>query len=290
MRDFTLGDRIAWKLRRTIGGASRRLLNSGKSYRPIFVTGAVGSGTTFLALKLARSYECAGLVLESAHHVRARSVLRVRSLASLRSPAEYLERVRPRPTWTAQEIERDLTALYRSVAFHPGSRVVDKGPVATMMRASLLHQAFPRADFVLIYRDPVVNLEGFRRKWDLFRRADLDSLVDFYATIHREFLGFREEHPDRVTVVRYEDLVAGGGERLDVLARRLGLVRTVRELRLRAPRHLVEDDRSDRSIMETARQRAAEHFSSDERRRIEQELAGLLRRLESASMRAGASS
>ena len=42
--------------------------------------------------------------------------------------------------------------------------------------------------------------------------------------------------------------------------------------------------------METARQRAAEHFSSDERRRIEQELAGLLRRLESASMRAGASS
>ena len=133
MRDFTLGDRIAWKLRRTIGGASRRLLNSGKSYRPIFVTGAVGSGTTFLALKLARSYECAGLVLESAHHVRARSVLRVRSLASLRSPAEYLERRygthgRPRRS------ERDLTALYRSVAFHPVLAIVDKGPVATMMR------------------------------------------------------------------------------------------------------------------------------------------------------------
>ena len=290
MRDFTLTDRVVWKLRRSIGGAGRRLLNFGETYRPIFVTGAVGSGTTFLALKLARTYECAGLVLESAHHVGSRSVLRVKSLGRVGSPRQYLEAVRPHPSWRPDGIRRDLTALYRSVAFHPGSRIVDKGPVATMLRAPVLHQAFPDADFVLIYRDPVVNLEGFRRKWDLFRRADLGPLVDFYATIHREFLGFRNAHPERTTVVRYEDLVTGGEARWDELARRLGLVRTARELRLRAPRHLVEDDRSDRSIMETARQRATEHVSSDERRRIERELAGLLRRLESAEMPAGASS
>ncbi|MDP2582462.1 MAG: sulfotransferase [Candidatus Palauibacterales bacterium] len=290
MRDFTLADRVVWKLRRSIGGAGRRLLNAGATYRPIFVTGAVGSGTTFLALKLARTYECAGLVLESAHHVGPRSVLRVKSLGRVGSPRQYLEAVRPRPSWSADEIRRDLTALYRSVAFHSGSRVVDKGPVATMMRASVLHDAFPRADFVLVYRDPVVNLEGFRRKWDLFRNADLGSLIDFYAEIHDAFLGFRNAHPERTTVVGYEDLVTGGEARWDELARRLGLVETRRELRLRAPRHLVEDDRSNRAIMETARQRAAEHISSDERRRIEWELAGLHRRLESASMRAAASS
>lgn len=47
----------------------RQLRNFGREYRPIFVAGAMGSGTSLVAVALGSRFECAGVAYESAREV-----------------------------------------------------------------------------------------------------------------------------------------------------------------------------------------------------------------------------
>ncbi len=60
---------------------------------------------------------------------------------------------------------------------------------------------------MLIFRDPVSNVEGLRRKWATFGKASLAETIGFYREIHECFLEATESFPERVTGVEYETLV-----------------------------------------------------------------------------------
>ncbi|MGH0033767.1 MAG: sulfotransferase family protein [Myxococcota bacterium] len=188
--------------------AVRRLRNRGRVYRPLFVCGAMGSGTTLLAFLLGQRLDTAGVVAESARHISRRSCLHVDRTDSFASIADFERAIQASPDWSLEAARADLQRLYRSRAVRSSDVIVDKGPNTNLTRASFLKQAFPDARFVLIYRDPVANIEGFRRKWKLFGRSPLDEAIGFYRRIHESFLQAAERFPADVRVVDYAQLVA----------------------------------------------------------------------------------
>jgi hypothetical protein len=231
MAERSLVDRIRLRLRREvvvplgvrIGGPLRRLRNSGRRYRPVFVTGAMGSGTTLLALSLSQRFECACVITESARQISPSSFLYVPRVQDFPSVREYVQAVSPRADWSIERGREDLLHLYRSYARGPGEVAIDKGPNTNLVRADFLARCFPDAHFVCVFRDPVANIEGFRRKWSTFEHDSLDESIHFYRTIHEDFFEFAERLPERVSVVEYESLVTSIDEILTALATGLGL-------------------------------------------------------------------
>ncbi len=137
----------------------------------------------------------------------------------------YEEKLAPRADWSAAQAREDLLDLYRSrAAGDPDTQAfVDKGPNTNLVRARFLADAFPDASFVLIFRDPVVNIEGFRRKWLTFGNDRLEESVRFWAAIHESFLEQAKSFPDRWISVEYEALVERYEEVLAGVAARLGI-------------------------------------------------------------------
>lgn len=215
-----------------VAGALRRRRNARRSFRPVFVTGAMGSGTTLLAFSLGQRFAFACVIAESAHQVSRRSFLHAAGVDAYPSVRAYGEAIRPRGDWSAARAREDLLRLYRSHARGPSDRVLDKGPNAGLVRASLLARAFPEGRFAVVFRDPVANVEGFRRKWGPFRDAPLAECIRFYAALHESFLEQTTDLADRVLWVEYETLVGDHGGVLGELGRRLELEPAGRPRRL----------------------------------------------------------
>jgi len=213
-------------MRRMREAAARRLRawrNRGRLFEPVFIAGAMGSGTSVLAVDLLQRFDFAGMAYESALQLPRRSPLRMRPLREFASPAAYADAIEPDPSWSAEAGREDLQRCYRSLASGPGTRILDKGPNTNLVRADFLARCFPDAPFVLMFRDPVVNVEGFRRKWPTFGDFPLAESIGFFETIHERFLGFAQAHPDRVFTLEYETYVARHDEALARLARHVGL-------------------------------------------------------------------
>lgn len=210
--------------------ARRRRRNAGREFEPIFVAGAIGSGTSLLAASLAQRLAVAGVALESARDVDRRSCLWIDRLHSFSSVRAYEQQLLPRPDWSPERARKDLQALYRSRAEAPELKpFIDKGPNAHLVRAAFLEAAFPGRPFLLIFRDPVANVEGFRRKWLTFRHAALDESVRFWAAVHERFLEQSAPFADRVVTLEYEALVADYEGSIERLARVLGVPLSDRE-------------------------------------------------------------
>ena len=96
------------QLQRRIVAPLRRLRNAGREYRPCFVAGASGGGTSLMALSLAQRFECAGFIHELNIQISARSFLSVPRLSSFRSLRDYESVVRPRDHWSVTQGRRDL--------------------------------------------------------------------------------------------------------------------------------------------------------------------------------------
>lgn len=207
-----------------VGRWSRRIRNSGQVYEPVFVAGAMGSGTTLVAFELGQRFEVAGVIEESALQVSRGSFLRAGLVADFDSVAAYADRLLPDPSWSREAAVDALQALYRSYASPASSAtMIDKGPNANLVRAGFLARAFPEAFFVLVFRDPVVTIEGFRRKWPLFAREPLESSISFLERIHESFLADSTAFAERVVAVSYEGLVADREGTMASLGARLGL-------------------------------------------------------------------
>ena len=205
--------------------AGRRRLNAGRGFRPIFVAGAIGSGTSLLAASLGQRFAVAGVALESARDVVPSSCLWIDRVNSFDSISAYEEKLAPQSDWSVAQAREDLLDLYRSKAARdPGVETfVDKGPNTNLVRARFLADTFPDSHFVLIFRDPVANIEGFRRKWLTFGDDRLEESVRFWAAIHESFLEQAESFPDRWISVEYEALVERYEEVLAGLAAGLGI-------------------------------------------------------------------
>jgi hypothetical protein len=235
-----LGERLRRRFRRRViapleervGAALRRRRNAHREFRPLFVTGAMGSGTTLLAFSLGQRFDVACVVPESAHQVDRGSFLHVAGVDDFPSVGAYEAAIQPRPGWSPAAGRADLLALYRGFASGPSDRPVDKGPNTNLVRAAFLAECFPEGHFLCVFRDPVANVEGFRRKWRTFGRDPLEESIRFYAAIHERFLAESPAFGDRVTWIEYERLVERPDALLDLLAARLGLAPARRPRRL----------------------------------------------------------
>lgn len=215
--------RVAMPFERRLAAPLRRLRNAGRDYHPVFVAGAMGSGTTLLAFSLGQRFRCACVIEESAIQVSPGSFLHVPHPNRFRSIRAYQEHFAPDDSWSIEQARLDLLELYRSHASGSSEVVFDKGPNVHLARAAFLARCFPEAHHVMIFRDPVVNIEGFRRKWERFRDDPLEESLRFYRETHERFLEAAEGLGDRVHVVEYETLVEHPEATFATLRRRLGL-------------------------------------------------------------------
>jgi len=231
-----LAERVRRRLRRRVWapfdtrvlGAIRGRRNARREFTPVFVTGAMGSGTTLAALSLSQHFDFACVVTESAREIAAGSPLHLPALEAFESVEAYQRAIEASAGAGAEQARRDLLTLYRRSASRPGRFALDKGPNTSLVRAPLLARAFPDAHFVLVFRDPVANVEGFRRKWPTFGRDSLAASIDFYAAIHEAFLAALPALGPRVVAVEYEALVADHDAQLARIARRIGLAPATR--------------------------------------------------------------
>jgi Sulfotransferase family len=276
--------RVLEPLDATLGAAVRSAVNRDRSYRPIFVSGAMGGGTTLLALSLWQRFDLAAAIKESVHQVSTRSFLWRPGAHEFGSVADYDGSIRPRDDWSVERGRRDLLRMYRSYAWGRSDVVVDKGPNANLVRAGFLARCFPEARFVLIFRDPVATIEGFRRKWRAFGNAPLDESIDFYERIHEAFLEAMWDFPERVLAVAYERLVEKHDELMDTVGRDLDLVpaRRVRRLEHRSNRRgcgIRNVHHGRIQIVEDANRGSYERMSASEVKRIQRRLGPLHARM-----------
>ena len=274
--------------------AGRRRRNAGRVFRPIFVAGAIGSGTSLLAASLGQRFAVAGVALESARDVSSSSCLWVDRVMSFDSIRAYEAKLAPQADWSVAQAREDLLDLYRSrAAGDPDAEAfVDKGPNTNLVRASFLAEAFPDAHFVLIFRDPVVNIEGFRRKWLTFGNDRFEESLRFWAAIHERFLEQAESFPDRCISLEYEALVERYEEVLAGLAARLGVEASVRQRPVTARdvgsgrgRRGVEGGRI--KVVHDASARSYSSLEDDEIARIRETLGPLHARLRAAAATSG---
>jgi hypothetical protein len=66
-------------------------------------------------------------------------------------------------------------------------------------------------------------VEGFRRKWRVFRDDSLEACVRFYVAIYEAFLREAEAMPGRAVLVEYERLVEDPHAMLAAIGTRFGL-------------------------------------------------------------------
>lgn len=293
MASLPLPERIRRRLRRSViapldarvGGAIRRRRNAAREFRPVFVAGAMGSGTTLLALSLAQRFECACVITENAHQIARESFLHNPGVEAYPTVRAYEDAIRPGSDWSVARGRDDLLQLYRSYASGPSDVAIDKGPNVHLLRAAFLTRCFPEAFFVTVFRDPVATVEGFRRKWPTFARDSLGECIRFYATIHESFLEQVSPFPGRVAWVRYESLVDRYDEVLGALAKRAGLRVAGKRRRLPARgnvegRGIRNVSRSRIGVLADANARAHENLSRDAIARIEAALGPLHERMQ----------
>lgn len=227
--------RLRWHVtqpfERGVRGPLRRLRNAGRRYRPLFVTGVAGSGTSLVAVALAQRFDCAGIAYESAHEVASTSFL-YGPMSDFDTVQEYLDGITPKDSWSVEAARRDLQELYRACCSGPAEWVCDKGPNVNLVRAGFLARCFPEAPFVLVFRNPLANVEGFRRKWSLFGDAPLAESIGFYRETHETFLRQAASFPERVVAVEYEEFVERPDAKLEAIGRRLNLPEARRTLRI----------------------------------------------------------
>jgi hypothetical protein len=211
-----------------------RWRNAAREYRPIFVAGVMGSGTSLLAVALGQRFDVAGVLYESARQVPRGSFLHERQMDEFSTIGDYEREVRSKESWSLARGRGDLTSLYRACGSGPGDWIVDKGPNTNLLRAGYLAECFPEAVWLMIYRDPVANVEGFRRKWTTFGRESVEVNARFWARAYEHGLQELDALGRAVVVVEYGALVAESDGVLDALGRQIGLTPASRHVRLRS--------------------------------------------------------
>lgn len=200
------------RLARWIGGRT-------DSYRPVFVCGVAGSGTTLMVGLLDQHYENACCLHESALAMPEGAALRMQAVGAYGSLEGYRRAMYLDEGVTPDRARSESVALYRAHR-RPRARsniVLDKAPNVHLVRAQILRGAFRESKFLLIYRDPVSNIEGLRRKWAEFREASVEEVCRFWEEVHRRFLDDVAPFLGDVQVVSYETLVEDADAVLETL-------------------------------------------------------------------------
>lgn len=211
---------------------------SGQGTGPIFVVGAMGSGTTLLRLIL-DSHENIAIARETTF---ARSLLAQKQVPFWQFGAEWYERL----GWSVEEFDEELRTFYdrlfsRLARQHGKRRWGDKSP-QHVWHMHLLAEVWPDAQILGIVRHPAAAANSVQRRfgypWD---RAVRHWRRYTFAMVRSGMaLG------DRFALCRYEDLLAAPEPTTRALLDWLGEPWSPSVLE----HHLVQADRSGPSVVE----------------------------------------
>ena len=204
--------------------ARRARANVDRVLNPLFVTGAMGSGTTLLGLELGQRFETSGIIDESCLAVPKDSYLHVEPIERHRLIGDYYQSLLPRRDWQIDVGRKQMLLLYRERAERGVGPIVDKAANSHLCRSAFLLRCFSEAPMLVIFRDPVANIEGFRRKWPTFGNDSLVENISFYRTIHEAFLETRARNPGRTLLLSYEALTMDPDATFDLVRESVGLV------------------------------------------------------------------
>src|SRR5215217_256838 len=166
---------------------------------PIFIIGAMGSGSTLLRL-----------ILDSHDNIaipRETGFMRAYNAHQF-IPFKWSGRNWARRMgWTRKELDRELGAFYdrifsRHAERHGKARWGDKTPFHTW-HVDDMARVFPDAQFVAIVRHPGGCIASNMNRWG----QTLRQAADHYRRYNREIARQAARHGDRFALVRYEDLV-----------------------------------------------------------------------------------
>ncbi len=195
---------------------------------PLFICGAMGSGTTLITRLIDQHFHVVGVANETALQITRSSPLHIRKSHRYRS-LEDLSRALFLPLDVDPiGLRVDLLDYYRRVQRSNTSDgnetvVVDKAPNAHLVRAPGLKAAFPEGKFLFIFRNPMSAVEGLRRKWAICAEAPFEHVTRFWVLMHESFERDTAFFRDSVVAVPYESLTQDPDRVLDVLAERVPL-------------------------------------------------------------------
>lgn len=208
---------VKWarKVRNRLRGARRAVrgafLPLKHDTEPLFICGAMGSGTTLITRLIDQHFHVNGVANETALQIPRRSPLSIRGSHNYRSLEQMSRALFVRGDVDPITIRVDLLDYYRRIQRRSGEDakevvVVDKAPNAHLVRTPALRAAFPRCKFVFIYRDPVSAVEGLRRKWTVCAEAPFEHVARFWVLLHETFERDTAFFRDDVIPVPYEVL------------------------------------------------------------------------------------
>lgn len=186
----------------------RRTLD--RDFRPVFLAGIAGSGTTLLSGLLDQHFITCACFHESARQAPPDSPLYTENFESYPSLAAYAAVLFGARHVSPERLRRWTMRLYRSKARYPkpSNVVIDKAPNCHLARMKGLKEAFANAKVLVIFRDPVASIEGLRRKWPgLFGAASIEAVCDFWERLHLQMIEDARSFEEDVSWIAYEDLV-----------------------------------------------------------------------------------
>jgi hypothetical protein len=174
-------------------------LRPAPGHGPIFIIGAMGSGSTLLRLIL-DSHDNIGIPQETGFMRAYNAHQFVPFKWSGRNWAK-------RMGWTRKELDQELAAFYdrifsRYAAKHGKQRWGDKTPFHTWHVGDMA-RVFPEAAFIAIVRHPGGCVGSNMTRWG----QSVRHATDHYRRYNMEIARVAANHGDRFAVVRYEDLV-----------------------------------------------------------------------------------
>ncbi len=186
--------------------------------RPTFLVGFPRSGTTLLDTIL-RTHSKMNVVEEQP------------VLAEMDSALGDLQDVSDIEVIDENDLSVARNAYLEELAKHAdwtgGSLVIDKLPL-NLLRAPLIHRAFPEAKFILALRHPfdcIMScwMQTFKLNTAMANMVDLDRIVDFYCVSMDIFHLSQKRYELDVHRIRYEDLIEDFEAETTSVLRFLGL-------------------------------------------------------------------
>lgn len=215
-------------------GDLTRLLD--RDFIPVFICGAAGSGMTLIAGLLDQVYQNEICMYESNRMLETGGALWLEKSTYYDALDEYYQDlIRPR-RYPVSKVRRATLGLYRRLSAYPrrSKFVLDKAPNAHLVRMGPLHKAFPASKVVLIYRDPVEVIEGFKRKWPRpYGKSSVEALCDFYNELHEIFMHDAKDFGEDLIALSYQQLVEDPEHWVEEIGRWAGLRRRKNALEYR---------------------------------------------------------